>query len=259
MNFLDLFEKKSLIGAHRGDRVHCAENTLSALEGAKNRCDFIEIDTQLSKDGIAIIMHDATLERTTNVTKLKEFAHKKPFRVCDFTLKELEKLDYGTWFKGVSEPLLTLHQALKFIKQNRLFLNLEIKDMYNTFEDTQVIQTLMQEIHKTDTHQQLLISSFRHQYLKLCKPLPTAALVENKHPHNLVHYLKNLKVDAYHFNKELVCDTNIKHLRESGFFINIYTLNDPNEAKELFSMGVNGIFTDDLDKMASKRYDDANL
>jgi len=259
MNFLHLFEKKSLIGAHRGDRANFPENTLSAMKGAQCRCDFIEIDTQLSKDGVAIIMHDATLERTTNITQLKEFAHKKPFRVCDFTLKELKGLDYGTWFNGEFEPLLTLNQALKFVKQNKLYLNLEIKDMHNNFQDTQVIQTIMHEIEQTGTHKQLLISSFYHQYLKACKPLPTAALVDTKHPNDLVNYLKELRVEAYHFNKKLVCEETITHLRANGFFINIYTLNDPNKIKELFRMGVNGIFTDDLDKIASKRHDDANI
>ncbi len=259
MNFLQLFKNKSLIAAHRGDRARFPENTLASIKGAQGRCDFIEIDTQLTKDAIAVIMHDATLERTSNIAQLKEFAQKKPFRVCDFTLKELQTLDYGSWFNQKYEPLLTLNTALNYIKQNNLYLNLEIKDMSRCFSDEQVIQTIMQEIERTQTQKQILLSSFRHQYLQACKPLPTAALVDTKHPNDLVRYLQELHVEAYHFNKKLVCETTIKNLKANGFFVNIYTLNDPNRAQELFSMGVNGIFTDDLDKMARKRFNDANI
>ncbi len=257
MSFLNIFEKPCLIGAHRGERKHYPENTLCALEAAVGRCDFIEVDTQLSKDGVAIIIHDATLTRKTNAQEL--FPKRAPFRVCDFTFDELASLDYGSHFNKQYAPLLTLQECLKFVKEKQIYLNLEIKDIHHYFQDTQVIETVLKEIDHAEVEELLLLSSFRHSYLKRLGALPTAALVEGEHPKNLLSYLKNLEVDAYNFNNELVDTKTLHMLKEAGFFVNIYTINNFSRAKELFKMGVNGIFTDDLDKMAPKRFRDANI
>ena len=131
MKFLELMKKKGLVAAHRGARSIAPENTLSALKKSIGKCDFIEIDVQLSKDRTVIVMHDNTLQRTTNIAEIDSFRDKKPYRVCDFMFEELCMLDYGSWFykyKNHKEPLLTLKRALEFIKENSLFINIEIKD-----------------------------------------------------------------------------------------------------------------------------------
>ncbi len=249
MNFLELFKHDGLIAAHRGARSICPENTLSALKASIGHCDFIEIDVQLSCDGVAVIMHDETLERTTNVSQLDAYANRVPYRVADFTLQELTTLDYGSWF-STHEPLLTLHEALLFIKEKHLFINIEIKDIHDDFSDESIVSTVLQEIENLHVKHLVLISSFRHEYLKLSKQklpdLPTAALVEDEHPANLIAYLNNLHVDSYHLDDELVTKQTIKELRQAGFFVNVYTVNDPDRRQELFKMGVNGVFTDVL-------------
>ncbi len=252
MSFLELFKHSRLIGAHRGFSNIYPENTLSALKGSIGHCDFIEVDVQLSRDKVAIIMHDETLERTTNVKEL--YKNRKPYRVTDFSYNELCKLDYGAYFyknKRKSEPLLTLKKVLEFIKENQLFINLEIKDLHNYFNDEEVVSIILNEINNFDVENLILLSSFRHAYLQLCKQklpnIPTAALVANKHPDSLLEYLKSLEVDAYHFNDKLVDYTTIKKLRDAGFYLNIYSVNDPIRAKELFDMGVNGVFNNNLD------------
>ncbi len=249
MHFLELFNRKGLIAAHRGARAICPENTLSALKASIGHCDFVEIDVQLSRDGIAIIMHDETLERTTNISKLNIYKSRAPYRVSDFTYKELEDLDYGSWF-NTYEPLLTLHDALLFVKENHLFINIEIKDMHENFTDDTVVTTVLDEIKNLHVEHLILLSSFRHKYLKLSKEylpkLPTAALVEDEHPKSLIAYLNNLHVNSYHLDDKLVDEKTIKELRHAGFFVNVYTVNDPTRYQELFNMGVNGIFTDVL-------------
>ena len=133
MNFGELFNRTGLIAAHRGARSIAPENTLRALSASVAECDFIEIDVQLSSDGVVIVMHDDTLERTTNVCEMENYKNREPYNVSDFTLKELLSLDYGGWFDGKFEPLLTLTQALRFVKENMMFLNIEIKDMNHFF------------------------------------------------------------------------------------------------------------------------------
>lgn len=242
MNFLELLNSGNIVGAHRGARSLAPENTMRALKKSVGRSDFIEIDVQLSCDGEAVIIHDETLERTTNLTK--------PQRVSALSLEELSKLDYGSWFDGKSEPLLTLNNALKFIKENNLFLNIEIKDMHEYFSDDQVVITVVQSIKSHKLESQVLISSFRGEYLSMCKEvssyIPTALLVDNKHPDNLIEYLKELKVDAYHMNDELVDSESIAQLRKEGFYVNVYTVSNLLRQKELFKMGVNGVFSDIL-------------
>lgn len=251
MNFAELFNRTGLIGAHRGARSIAPENTLRALKVSVGHCDFMEVDVQLSSDGVAIIMHDDTLERTTNVNEIEEYKNREPYNVSDFSFKELSSLDYGSWFDGKFEPLLTLSEALQFIKENRVFLNIEIKDMHKSFSDEQVVYSVLKEVEDWHVEELVMFSSFRHKYLPLCKErLPdvlTAALVEDTHPNNLMEYLKSLHVDGYHMNDELADKESVQKLRLAGFFVNVYTVNDPFRAQELFEMGVNGIFSDFLE------------
>lgn len=257
MNFLELLKSKNLIAAHRGARSIAPENTMRSLKATLGHCDFIEIDIQLSRDGIAIVMHDETLLRTTNISELDEFKSRKPYNVADFTLKELSSLDYGSWFDGDTQALLTLSQTLEFIKKHSLFLNIEIKDMHNSFSDSEVVSTLIKELKAHHLQSRVLISSFRHHYLPLCKErcssLATAALVDKKHPKELLKYLASLRVDAYHMSDRLVDAASVTKLREAGYGVNVYTINNRARADELFEMGVNAIFTDELDIFAYKR------
>ncbi len=249
MNFLKLFNRKGLLIAHRGASGVAPENTLAALKKSVGLCDFMEIDVCLSSDGVPIVLHDDTLSRTTNVKEMEIFRDRAPYRVCDFTLKELKELDYGVLWDS-KEPLLTLGGALEFIKKSREYLNVEIKDMAEDFSDEVVVSSVLEEIKKYGVENQVLVSSFRHEYLLLCKKalrdLPTAALVEGKHPQKLIEYLKNLKVDAYHLNKELVDKKTVKELKDAGFFVNVYTLKNKALAQEFFDVGVNGAFVDSI-------------
>ncbi|MCD6433450.1 MAG: glycerophosphodiester phosphodiesterase [Sulfurimonas sp.] len=238
MNFLELFKKKHLVAAHRGACSLAPENTMSAIKASVGHCDFIEVDVQLSSDGVAIIIHDDTLNRTTNSSG----------KVSDFTFKELSSLDYGSWFDGKKEPILTLSELLKFIEAKGLFLNIEIKDMHKFFSDEKVVSTVFKEIKAWHVENLVLLSSFRSEYLPLCKEkmpnIPTAFLVWDKHPKELIKYLKELKVDAYNMSDKLVDRECVTKLRKAGFFVNVYTINDSIRAKELFDMGVNGVFSD---------------
>ncbi len=250
MNFLELFKKPNLIAAHRGDRSQKAENTLSAIESCIGKCDFIEIDVQLTKDLVPVIIHDDTLSRTSNVSKIEKFKDRTPWRVTDFTLEELQELDFGSWFNLEYEPILTLEKALTFTKEENIFLNVEIKDMSNTFKDRIAVKVIIDMIKKMQAEHLVLISSFNHHYLPLCKELsleiPTAALQIYRHPSNLIDYLHTLQVNAYHPEDKITNKKIIADLKEAGFYINVFVVNKPSRQKKLFEWGVNGIFTDNL-------------
>ncbi|GIU00246.1 glycerophosphoryl diester phosphodiesterase [Sulfurovum sp. TSL6] len=250
MNFLELFKKPNLIAAHRGDRSQKPENTLSAIRSCIGKCDFIEIDVQLTKDLVPVIIHDDTLSRTSDVSNIEKFKDRTPWRVSDFTLKELQSLDFGSWFNHGYEPILTLGKALLFAKEEHLFINVEIKDMSNTFADDMVVKIIIDMIKKTQTEHLVLLSSFYHHYLPMCKKLspqiPTAALQTHKHPDNLIDYLHTLQVDAYHPDDKITNQKIVFSLREAGFFVNVFTVNKTERRKKLFDWDVNGVFTDYL-------------
>ena len=250
MNFLALFKKPNLIAAHRGDRSQKPENTLSALASSIGKCDFIEIDVQLSKDLVPVIIHDHTLGRTSDVSEVAKFANKAPWRVSDFTEEELRSLDFGSWFDHQYEPILTLEKALSFAKEHHLFLNVEIKDMSSTFNDETVVEIIIDMIKKTQTEYLVLLSSFYHPYLPVCKKrssqIATAALQRSTHPSNLIDYLHMLQVDAYHPQDKICDQKTVSSLKEAGFFVNVFTVNNTKREKELFDWGVSGVFTDFL-------------
>lgn len=249
MDFSTLLHSTGLIAAHRGARCVAPENTLSALKASVGRCDFIEIDVLFSKEGISVVMHDDTLDRTTNVAEIRKFAARAPYLVCDFTIDELMELDYG-YHKSHKEPLLTLRDAFEFIKESDMCLNVEVKDMSLSFDDETVVKNISKEIKESGALERLMISSFRHEYLPMFKKelgsVITAALVEGMHPENLVQYLKELGADAYHFEQSLADKETVGMLKKSGFLVGVYTVNDSARAQELFKMGVNYIFSDSL-------------
>jgi glycerophosphoryl diester phosphodiesterase len=247
MNFLTLFAKSGLIGAHRGARSLAPENTLKALRLGEGRGDFIEIDVQLSRDRVVVLMHDDTLERTTNVANIAAFKKRKPYNVCDFSYEELLKLECEE-----GEKIPTLEATLAFVKEKRLYLNIELKDISAYFDNELFVSLVLELVQKYEVEDRVLLSSFRHDYLRLIKAkmpqIPTAALVEGAHPQNLFTYLQELQVEVYNLDDLLVDRQTVKMLRDKGFFVGVYTINSARRRDELFAMGVNAIFTDTLYK-----------
>lgn len=116
------------IVAHRGASKVAPENTLAAFRAARaSKADMYELDVQLTKDDKLVVIHDSTLERTTNVESV--YPDRKPWRVRDFTLEEITKLDAGSWFSGqfAGERVPTLEQVLAAMKEGGTGLFLEVK------------------------------------------------------------------------------------------------------------------------------------
>lgn len=110
--------------AHRGASADAPEHTLASYELAlKHGADFVEPDLQLTKDGVLVCLHDTTLERTTNVKEVfpdraKEVNGKKTWPVAEFTLKEIQTLDAGSWKdkKFAGQKVLTFQQMIDAVK-----------------------------------------------------------------------------------------------------------------------------------------------
>jgi glycerophosphoryl diester phosphodiesterase len=113
---------------HRGANAYAPENTIAGLEeGAARHADLVEYDVQQTKDHRLILMHDATLTRTTNVERV--FPGRSPWRIRDFTLKEIKRLDAGSWFgdRFTGERVPTLDETLRALDGAGVGMLLEVK------------------------------------------------------------------------------------------------------------------------------------
>lgn len=117
------------IGGHRGSPTMEPENTIASMMQAKKEgADLIEFDVSLTRDGVAVILHDDTLDRTTNLTG--------PIR--DFFYKDLDTVDCGVKFtreRGSCTvlPLPTLEQLVEWAKSNNMKMLFDIKDADGCF------------------------------------------------------------------------------------------------------------------------------
>ncbi|MBL1084872.1 glycerophosphodiester phosphodiesterase [Streptomyces actinomycinicus] len=115
--------------AHRGASAYAPENTLAAIDkAAELGFTWVENDVQRTKDGRLVVLHDDSLQRTTNVEDV--FPGRAPWKVKDFTAAEVARLDAGSWFSpayaGARVP--TLDQYLRRVEGNHGKLLLEIKN-----------------------------------------------------------------------------------------------------------------------------------
>ncbi|OQX28143.1 MAG: hypothetical protein BWK80_01685 [Desulfobacteraceae bacterium IS3] len=261
------FNNYPIIIAHRGARSLAPENTLPAAQKAVELgADAWEIDVQLTADGVPVVIHDETLSRTSDVRKKAVFSERKPWLVHAFSLEELRTLDFGSWFaesdpfgqidSGLLRekdlhfgkmPVLLLRDALAFTRDRNFKINVEIKDLSGLPGDAAVVEKVLGLVRESDMSDQVLISSFNYDYLWQIKSLypeiSTAVLTEifRTDPLGL---LRELSAEAYHPRADLIRPAQISFLREKGFYVNIWTVNDAAAAQKFAEAGATGIFTD---------------
>lgn len=232
--------------AHRGASGYAPENTLAAMRKAKELgATWVEFDVQLSKDNAAIIFHDDDLDRTSNGHGL----------VIEKTLTELMQLDAGAWFSEeyTGTPIPTLPDLLTCLLQEDLHMNLEIKPFQGCEIDTvNVIFTTLQNMWPKDIAPPLL-SSFNPDCLfslqQLNSPYPIGLLMHewNEDWLLLAKQLKNCI--SINVNQGILTEERVAQIKKAGYGLLSYTVNSPQRAQELYHWGVDGVFTDYIDKI----------
>jgi glycerophosphoryl diester phosphodiesterase len=252
--------------AHRGARSLAPENTLAAaLKALQCGADLWECDIALTADGEPVLLHDDNLRRTSNASFV--YPNRKPWKLNAFTLDELKKLDFGSWFlttdpfkqiktgqiqpvdlqKMVGEPILTLRDALAFTKENNWQINLEIKDLRGTPGDATVVQKVVDIIDELGMEEQVMVSSFNHRYIsdakKLLPALRTGALVEWLDLNPMAH-LRQTGAQSYNPGVRLANPRTVRSIREQGYDVFVWTVNKETSMRKLIKAGVTGIITD---------------
>lgn len=232
--------------AHRGASAYHPENTMSAFRAAYEMgAEMIELDVTLSKDGIPVVIHDETLDRTTNGAGT----------VSDFSLDELKKLDTGSWFseEHSGEPFPTLEEVLEFAK-DRISLNIEIKTEAVTDNARGGIEEKALElVKKYEMEQHVLFSSFDYRVTKHLKELdvniPSALLYEKQQSakRSPAQLIKDYNADAFNCSYRQFSKSWAKDASDAGFPVFVYTVNEERRMKNIIKRGATGIFSDKPD------------
>ncbi|HEY8245361.1 MAG TPA: glycerophosphodiester phosphodiesterase [Casimicrobiaceae bacterium] len=229
--------------AHRGAGKLAPENTLASLRlGRSHGYRMAEIDVKLSADGVAFLLHDATLDRTTDGTG----------RADALAWRELARLDAGSWHSPAyaGEPLPTLAAVARYCRANGVALNIEIKPTPGRERETGAAIAMDAAALWKGADVPPLLSSFSatalEAALEAAPALPRAWLTETLPPdwQERCKALGCIALDAKH--TLLRADT-VATAHSAGLRVAAWTVNDPVQVAELASWGVDTIITDAVD------------
>jgi len=232
---------------HRGAAGYAPENTIEGIHTAADiGVKWVELDVKLTKDDVPIIFHDDTLDRTTNGHGL----------IAETTYSELKQFEAGSWFSegfvGIKVP--TLEEAIDALINRGLGLNLEIKPCPGREKDTTEIALDVLSQY-WDDHDNLLISSFEHVSLEAAMEVAQdwsrgLLLGGDVISENWLELAEYLSVKTINFGKQLVTQEIIEETLDNDYAPLVYTVNDPTLARELQSLGVKTLFSDEPDVIA---------
>ncbi len=234
--------------AHRGGGSLAPENTLAAIRlGQSLGYRAHEFDVKLSKDDVAILLHDATLERTTSGKG----------RAADMNWEALKGLDAGAWhspqFRG--EPLATFEGAAKLLNSKDTMAHIEIKPTPGLDAATGTrVALLTRELFK-DAPVKPLFSSFSFLALMAAKAaapeIPRGWLTKEFADEDWLR-LEELEAVSMHTSYKTCPAQRIPELQGRGYRVLLYTVNEASIAEKILAAGADGIFTDNLREFAEK-------
>jgi glycerophosphoryl diester phosphodiesterase len=234
-----------MVIAHRGFSGAAPENTLIAFrKGIEVGSDMIELDVHLSRDGEIVVIHDETLERTTNGKGM----------VVDHILQELKKLDAGSSFRltFAGERIPTLKEALDLAK-GRVPINIEIKNpTHGKYTIAELTERVLREVNQAGMMDRVIFSSFNPAALEWIgrkEPRAGGAFLFHR-PWNFLRDIPGsreyevLNLRNIHLTREKVAE-----IKKAGKIINVYTVNTDEEMKQFVDWGVDGIITNHPDRL----------
>ena len=230
------------ITAHRGSTLKAPENSISAIrEAIREGADFAEIDIQTTKDNVPVLFHDINLKRINGSNK----------EIKDLTYEEVEKIDNGSYFNSEfeGEKIPSLESVLKEAK-GKIKLNIELKPMRKI--DTVALKTI-ELIKRYNMEDEVVVTSLDYD-----------CLMEAKSYDPMIKYgyiiamsvgeIRNLDVDFISIESSLVKPELVTKLHNMHKEIHVWTVNNKDTAREMVSLGVNNIITDNVDLVRSVKY-----
>lgn len=261
-------EKHIDVIAHRGASGYAPEHTLAAYKKAlEMKADYIELDLHMTKDGELVAIHDATLARTTNVEQV--YPNRAPWRVKDFTLAEIKRLDAGSWFNKTfpqyaskqygKEKIPTLQEVIDWLTQSKsktaLYIETKDPNVYSGMEEKLV------GILKKNGYLQkgkVIFQSFSETSLRKLKGLVppnipliqlySASTIRNKPIDHILRHVSSY-ADGISPEQTIVTRKLVTKAHQYHLVIHPYTVNTTEEMRRQIALGVDGLFTDYPDRL----------
>ena len=229
--------------AHRGYRAKYPENTLVAFQAALDAgVQMIELDVALSRDRKLVVIHDATLERTTD----GEGA------VNEHTLAQLKQLDAGGWFhpRFAGEHLPELSEVLD-LAGGQVLINIEIKP--HAYEPHHPLDSVERQtidlVCRRNIKERVLISSFDLNLLKYIATLghaPALGIISrNPADRHTFENCEQLKAVSWHPNHQILTPDQVKTMHAHDIRVFPYNADTSEEIARVFEMGVDGVISSD--------------
>lgn len=229
--------------AHRGGGLLAPENTLAGMKLARNLGFLgVEFDVKLTEDGTPILMHDETLERTTDGSGL----------VAETSYADIAELDAGAWFGNeyIGEPVPSFAAANALCREADLWANVEIKPSPGAERETGEVVARMAKMLWAGADLPPLLSSFSPLALEAAAveapELPRALLV-TEIPANWQALMQRLQCVALHVSHPHLNAAHVKAVHGAGYGVLAYTVNDSELALDLLEWQVDALVTDQLD------------
>jgi glycerophosphoryl diester phosphodiesterase len=235
--------------AHRGGGKLAPENTIAGLRCAlAHGFRAVEFDVMLARDGVGVVMHDPFLGRTVAGSG----------NVFDFDSAELVKMDAGRWFSRAfqGEPVPLFTQFLEFCQANGVWMNIEIKPAPGFEAQTgRVVAAatraiFAREIAAGDVARVPLLSSFSEVALAAAQqaaPDVARGCLFDIVPRDWAARTRAVGAVAVHANQKRLTAELARDIKQAGYGLFCYTVNDPARAREILSWGVDGFCTDRID------------
>ena len=229
--------------AHRGASHAAPPNTLAAFQlAAEMGADGIELDVHLSADGVPVIIHDFSVDGTTDGTG----------QVSSLTLAQLKELDAGSSFRPAfaGERIPTLEEVLRAAGDG-LLLSIELKG--STFRESGLVRAVLKMVSETGVRERCLFSSFNPFLLRRAKrsapEIPVGLLYAPDLPLPLrrAWMAPFLSHEARHPQHTMVDAQYVAWARRRGYRVNTWTVDDRAEMGRLIGLGVDGIITNKPD------------
>ena len=235
-----------LVIAHRGASAYAPENTIAAFELAiEQGADGIELDVHLSSDDQPVVIHDFTLDRTTDGSG----------PVKALSVRELKRLDAGAWHAGSyrGQRIQTLQEVFERFRDRTRFW-VELKgggDLYPGIEER-----LVSTIEIYEMLERVLVQSFDHGALARIKTLSPGvrlgALVSRPPIEPLIR--SPGAADAICPEARLVSLETVAQIRAASLDCHVWTVNEPAQMDRLVEWGVSGVITDRPDLAGGRRW-----
>ncbi|PGN03341.1 glycerophosphodiester phosphodiesterase [Priestia megaterium] len=228
--------------AHRGASAYAPENTIAAFDKAvEMKADYIEIDVQRSKDGKLVVIHDTTVDRTTDGSG----------KVGNLTFNELRNLDAGSWkgeqFAGAQIP--TFDEILdRYHGKIGILIELKAPELYPGVEENIAGKLKEQNLDKPQ-NEKIIVQSFNHNSMKkmneLLPKVPIGVLTSSS-ADTTEQALQEFSIYADYFNPSygIVTPDLVNQVHSLGMKIGSWTVRSQEAANFLLNVGVDAIITD---------------